>query len=145
MHDSWPDLTAKVEPAHARALRVVADAAAQVGVDWFLVGALARDWLLQALYGVPTQRATTDANIAIALPDWQAFESVKLGIVNSGEFLAHSRVAHRLDHVRLQGFYLDLVPFGAIAGTHATIAWPPAHAVVMNVIGSQETQSKLLI
>ena len=135
MRDSWPDLTAKVEPAHARALRVVADAAAQVGVDWFLVGALARDWLLQGLHGVPTQRATTDADIAVALPDWPAFESVKLGIVNSGEFLAHPRVTHRLDHVRLPGFHLDLVPFGAIAGTHATIAWPPAQAVVMNVIG----------
>lgn len=138
MHDSWPDLTAKVEPAHARALRVVADAAAQVGVDWFLVGALARDWLLQELYGVPTQRATTDADIAIALPDWPAFESVKLGIVNSGEFLARPRVTHRLDHVRLPGFHLDLVPFGAIAGTDETIEWPPEEPedkVVMNVMG----------
>jgi len=135
MSDSWPDLTARLEPAHARALGVVADAAAQVGVDWFLVGALARDWLLEALYGVPTQRATTDADIAIALPDWPAFESVKLGIVNSGEFQEHPRITHRLDHATLQGFHLDLVPFGAIAGTQATIAWPPAHAMVMNVIG----------
>ena len=100
-----------------------------------MVGALARDWLLEALYGVPTQRKTSDADIAIALPDWPAFESVKLGIVGSGEFQAHPRVTHRLDHVTLQGFHLDLVPFGAIAGIQATIAWPPAHAVVMNVIG----------
>ena len=135
MSDSWPDLTAKVDPAHAQALRVVADAAAQVGVDWFLVGALARDWLLQALHGVDTQRATSDADIAIALPDWPAFERVKLGIVGNGGFLAHPRITHRLDHVTLQGFHLDLVPFGAIAGTQATIAWPPAHAVVMNVLG----------
>ena len=135
MNDSWPDLTAKLEPAHVQALGAVAAAAAQVGVDWFLVGALARDWLLEALHGVPTQRKTSDADIAIALPDWPAFESVKLGIVGSGEFQAHPRVTHRLDHVTLQGFHLDLVPFGAIAGTQATIAWPPAHAVVMNVIG----------
>lgn len=135
MNDSWPDLTAKVEPVHARALGVVADAAAQVGVDWFLVGALARDWVLEALYKVSTQRATTDADIAIALPDWQAFESVKQGVVNSGEFVAHPHVTHRLDHVTLLGFHLDLVPFGAIASTAATIAWPPEQAVVMNVIG----------
>ncbi len=135
MNDSWPDLTAKLEPAQARALGVVAAAAAQVGADWFLVGALARDWLLEALHGVPTQRKTADADIAIVLPDWQAFERVKLGIVDSGEFQEHPRVTHRLDHVTLQGFHLDLVPFGAIAGTQATIAWPPAHAVVMNVIG----------
>ncbi len=135
MSDSWPDLTAKVEPAHARALGVVAAAAAQVGADWFLVGALARDWLLEALHGVPTQRKTADADIAIALPDWQAFERVKLGIVASGEFQEHPRITHRLDHVTLQGFHLDLVPFGAIAGTRATIAWPPDHGDVMNVIG----------
>ncbi len=106
-----------------------------MGVDWFLVGALARDWLLGALHGVPTQRKTSDADIAIALPDWPAFESVKLGIVGSGEFQEHPRVTHRLDHVTLQGFHLDLVPFGAIAGTQTIIAWPPAHAVVMNVTG----------
>lgn len=76
MNDSWPDLTAKIDPVHARALGVVADAAAQVGVDWFLVGALARDWLLEALHGVPTQRKTSDADIAIALPDWPAWNAV---------------------------------------------------------------------
>jgi predicted nucleotidyltransferase len=135
MSDFWPDLTAKVEPAHARALGVVAAAAAQVGVDWFLVGALARDWLLEAMHGVATQRKTADADVAIALPDWPAFERVKQGIVESGEFRAHPQTAHRLDHVALLGFHLDLVPFGAVAGDDATIAWPPAHAVVMNVIG----------
>lgn len=135
MSDSWPDLTAKIEPAHSRALAAVARATAHAQVDWFVVGALARDWLLEALHGVPTQRATTDADIAIALPDWQAFEQVRQGIVASGEFREHARVAHRLDHIALQGFHLDLVPFGDIAGPQATIAWPPAHAVVMNVIG----------
>jgi len=135
MSDSWPDLTAKVEPAHARALGVVAAAAAPVGVDWFLVGALARDWLLEALHGVATQRKTADADVAMAVPDWPAFERVKQGIVESGEFRAHSKIAHRLDHVVMQGFHIDLVPFGDVAGHDATIAWPTAHAVVMNVIG----------
>ncbi len=135
MSDTSPDLTTRIEPAHARALALVAAAAARAGVDWFLVGALARDWLLEALHGVPTQRKTADADIAIALPDWPTFERVKQEIIGTGEFSPHARVTHRLDHATLRGFHLDLVPFGAIADARATIAWPPDQAVVMNVIG----------
>ena len=43
MNATLPDLTAQLEPVHQQALHTVARAAATVGADWFLTGAMARD------------------------------------------------------------------------------------------------------
>lgn len=45
MNVTLPDLTAQLEPFQNQALRTVARAAAAVGADWFLTGAMARDWV----------------------------------------------------------------------------------------------------
>jgi predicted nucleotidyltransferase len=135
MSDFSLNLKSKIDPVHARAFQAVAHAAMRAQVDWLLVGAMARDWLLEMMYGIETRRQTKDADIAIAIPDWPTFEALKQQIVASGEFLPNSRVVHRLDHASLMGFHLDLVPFGAVADEYASIAWPPKHEIVMNVIG----------
>ena len=138
MNATWPDLTTKiVEPVHQRALRMVARIAATVGVDWFLMGAMARDWVFTHIHGIDTQRATKDADIGIALKSWEEFEQIRNGLLAEGEF-AQDRIPHRLNHCQLQGFHIDLVPFGALAGDKAEIAWPPKCYEVMNVIGFDE-------
>lgn len=133
----WPDLTARVEPVHRQALRTVARAAATVEVDWFLVGAMARDWVFTLIHGIDTHRATRDADIGMALAGWGEFERIRAGIIDAGDFVA-DRAPHRLNHRQVQGFHIDLVPFGRVGGDQAEIAWPPTQDVVMNVIGFAE-------
>lgn len=116
---------------------MVARAAASVGVDWFLMGAMARDWVFTHIHGIDTRRATRDADIGIALKNWEEFEQIKNGLLAEGEFVQDA-IVHRLNHRRLQGFHIDLVPFGALGGDKAEIAWPPKHYDVMNVIGFEE-------
>lgn len=118
-------------------MRTVARAAAEVGVDWFLVGAKARDWILELIHGIKMLRMTTDADIGIALAGWDEFERIRALIIDSGEFVA-GRSLERLDHRQLNGFHIDLVPFGRVAGDNAKIAWPPNQYIVMNVIGFEE-------
>ena len=111
------DLTEKIDPVHRRAFRIISTSASKERVDWFLAGALARDWILTDIYNIDTLRATFDADIALALPDWDAFYRVRQLILDSGEFLPdkHGR-NHRLDHSSVSGFHLDLIPYGPLAG-----------------------------
>lgn len=137
MTNTWPDLSAKIEPVHRRALGTVARAAATVNADWFLAGALARDWVFTSMHGIKTDRATRDADFGIALAGWDEFERVRIHILAEGEFVP-DRSPHRLNHRQLPGFHIDLVPFGRISGDKAEIAWPPTQGIVMSVVGFEE-------
>lgn len=138
MNATWPDLTAKIEPIHRQALRTVDRAAAAVRVEWFLTGAQARDWIFHLIHDIDTGRATRDADIGIALAGWGEFERIRSHILNGGDFDADRDARHRLNHRKVEGFHIDLVPFGQIGGEKAEIAWPPAQDIVMNVIGFEE-------
>jgi predicted nucleotidyltransferase len=137
MNATWPDLTAKIEPIHRQALHTVDRAAAAVGVEWFLAGAKARDWIFELIHEIPTGRMTRDTDIGIALAGWDQFERIRSHILDGGDFDA-DRDAHRLNHRKAKGFHIDLVPFGRIGGEKAEIAWPPSQDIVMNVIGFEE-------
>lgn len=137
MTATWPDLTARLDPIHRRALQSVSNAAEVVGVDWFLTGAMARDWIFTLMHGMDTLRATRDADVGIALAGWDEFEHIRSEIIEGGVFVA-TRSLHRLDHRQLPGFHVDLIPFGKIGGENAEIAWPPSRDVVLNVIGFEE-------
>lgn len=88
MNATWPDLTEKLDPIQRRALRIVAQAAARIGVEWFLTGAMARDLVFTAIRGIATLRATRDADIGIALAGWDEFARLRAEIVGSGDFEA---------------------------------------------------------
>lgn len=137
MNATLPDLTAQLDPVHKQALRTVARAAATVGADWFLTGAMARDWVFTLIHGIDTHRATRDADIGIALAGWDEYEQIRTQIIDEGDF-EPDRSLHRLNHRRLGGFHLDLVPFGLLGGDKAEIAWPPEQDIVMNVIGFED-------
>lgn len=137
MKNTWQDLTAKIEPVHKRALATVGRAAAVINADWFLTGAMARDWVFTLINGIDTLRATRDADIGIALTGWKEFEMVRAHVLAEGEFEPDQNL-HRLNHRHIRGFHLDLVPFGPIGGLSAEIAWPPKQDTKMNVIGFEE-------
>jgi predicted nucleotidyltransferase len=46
-------------------IRTLDDVAAALQLDYFLIGAMARDILLEHVYGVPASRATMDIDFAV--------------------------------------------------------------------------------
>lgn len=117
------------------ALKTVSE---KTGYDYFLVGATARDILMEHCFNLRSSRATRDVDFAIAINSWDALEEVKKALVDTGNFSASDRSAHRL-HYRSeeleQGYPLDLIPFGGIESVQHKIAWPPDMMIVMNVAG----------
>ncbi|MES2758133.1 MAG: hypothetical protein V4693_12235 [Pseudomonadota bacterium] len=129
------------DPITHSILGVLHAIAAKHNASYFIIGATARDILLNNVFGIDRGRATRDVDFAIALADWNEFEVIKQEFIDSGDFQPAAGSAHRLYYQQHKfgiAYPLDLIPFGEIESAENTIAWPPDMAVVMNVIGYPE-------
>lgn len=127
-----------VDPIIIDILRVVAADASADGIDYMLVGATARDILLNHVFGISARRATYDVDFAVAVEDWPQFDALRSRLLAHGTFKEHGAAKQRIYFTGPNGslcYPLDLVPFGPIADGEGEIAWPPDMAVIMNVAG----------
>jgi predicted nucleotidyltransferase len=115
--------------------RLLAAVRAVAGETPFIViGAGARDLLLVHGHGVDPQRATEDTDLALAVPSWEAFLSVRQALIASGDFKGDGPL-HRLWFGEQR---LDFVPFGGVERDDRSVAWPPEGAEVISVAGLTE-------
>ena len=124
----------RLDPTMVEALRHVDRAVQALGLAYFVVGAMARDILLTAVFGLSAGRATRDVDLAVAVEGWSSFEAIKARAVGTGAFTSDERVANRLYYGAVsgeRGFPLDLIPFGGVELSGSAIAWPPDGAIVM--------------
>lgn len=119
-------------------LAELADAIHRVSPDlsYFLVGATARDLLLDHAHNIDPGRTTNDVDLALTLDNWVEFERLRVRLIEGGQFAPIGNLAHKL--LFEGGSELDLIPFGAIEQDDRTIAWPPDGSVVMSVFGFRE-------
>jgi len=130
-----------VDPLTLAALREVDRLARELGLDYFVVGAMARDMLLTGVHGIAMSRATRDLDFAIAVDGWPQFAAIKARLVAKGTFAAEQGAQHRLYYKpepNPVGYPVDLIPFEDIESPSNTIAWPPDAQVMMNVAGYKE-------
>jgi predicted nucleotidyltransferase len=130
-----------VPPATLEVLRAVDRVTRELGVDYFVLGATARDIVLYGVFGIAPDRGTLDVDLAVAVRDWSHFEQVKAALVKTNEFTAERSTPHRLFR-RNDGFKkahpVDLLPFGGIEDASHKIIWPPELSIAMNVAGYRE-------
>ncbi len=81
-------------------------------IDFYLVGALARDISLSHDPSFAPKRKTNDVDIAILLATEEQFYQVKNLLLESGDFAAHESEAVKLFYKN--SIELDLLPFGDI-------------------------------
>lgn len=123
------------------ALRQVDIVCREVGVQFFVAGAMARDVVLTNVFGIETTRATQDVDLAIAVASWQQFGALKDRLAATDCFTIDPRRMQRLYYRPTStafGYPVDLIPFGGVQQGDYTIAWPPDMAVVMNVVAYEE-------
>lgn len=111
---------------------VFRDVQTQVGnAEWFVIGALARDLIFLAESGKGGSRITQDVDIAVALPDWEAFTGLLERLESCG--YQRAREPHRV--LSPEKIALDVISFGAIAHPDGEIIWPPRYEVRLDVKG----------
>lgn len=121
--------------AVVQALQVVAQ---PLGIDYFLIGAAARDLMLQHAHDIAPFRKTEDVDFAVSVSGWTIFARLRTALLDSGHFSERSEKAiHKLRH-KASGLPLDIVPFGGIENPDRTIRWPPDHHTLFDCFGARE-------
>lgn len=134
----------RVDPVALDVLRQVDKILQELSVEYFVIGAIARDLLLAGVFGLMTGRATGDVDLGIVVDGWPQFEAIQSCLVGTGVFIRDEKRAQRLYHrpkPKGASYPLDLIPFGGVERHPNEIAWPPDGSEIMNVAGFGEAIS----
>ncbi len=127
----------RIEPDDLELLREISRVCETCGVQWMLIGALARDVLLDRLADMSAGRATDDVDIAVTVASWNDFDALKGAFAESG-LLEPTTTAHRLRGTSggpFEARRVDVVPFGEQIQDGTMLRWPPDQTTVMSVVG----------
>lgn len=106
------------------------------GIDFYLVGAVARDVWMTAINDIPPSRVTGDIDFAVFINDKETYEALKLYLIDREGFSPYKGNAFVLIW---KGFVqVDLLPFGAIEGKGSNVSVEGTGLTTVNVPGFQE-------
>lgn len=131
------DLSGKLPPEQVAVFRLINEVAEREHVQFFVVGAKARDLVLHYAYGIPQRRATNDIDFGLLMSGWDEFGRLKRALLATNKFIAHPRMEHRLLSDVLS-VIIDLIPFGEIENPKGVITWQPDFTTRMSTLGFRE-------
>ncbi len=142
MKTPFLDLSGKIDQIIISALESILDKANSLSIPFFVIGATARDIILQYGHGIDTIRATMDLDLAVRVSNWRQFEKLTGILVEMGEFIK-GKAAQRLEYDGK--LPIDILPFGPIAEPDDSITWPRDKGVEMSVFGFKECYENSII
>jgi len=128
------NLSGRIDPLLLEILQVIQQAASSRGILFFVVGATARDIVLNHCHAIWSGRATRDLDIGVDVAGWDEFRELSEALIATGRFAA-TKEPYRLS---FKSFPVDIVPYGGVSPDKQSISWPPDHQVIMNIMGFQE-------
>jgi len=131
MNKTLYDLSGKIESSVINALLEITKIAVGLNLDFFMVGATARDIVMEHVYNIKAPRMTKDIDIAVCVANWGEYKALTDGLVATGRFLKRAQ-KQRYD---FEGTFIDIIPFGDISGRDNKISWPPDHDTIMSTVG----------
>ena len=130
------DLSNRLPAEQVNIIRQVVQAAESLRLPVFIVGAQARDLLLQYVHDLPIRRATNDIDFGIVVESWDEFTKLRNDLIVTQKFRPFRTMTQRLVHE--SGLFIDLVPFGDLEEVTGQISWPPDFSIVMSTVGFRE-------
>jgi predicted nucleotidyltransferase len=125
------DLSEKVESRFVKALHSLKDVSEPLDIPFFVVGAFARDLLLEGCYNIKSPRITQDIDLGVLVTDWNQYKTLSKTLIDSREFVKEKEK----QRYRFESVMLDILPFGPIADEYKRISWPPEHEIFLNILG----------
>lgn len=126
------DISEKIEPAIATVLIDLATLANDSDIPFLVVGAMARDIILDYGFGIAVGRATRDIDFGIRVANWDEFARLVQLLIDEN-WHCPPKQQHRFVHQI--GIPIDLIPFGAIESEAGEIHWPAHFDETLSVIG----------
>lgn len=123
-----------MEQNEIQIIKIVDSICRGLGVNYFLIGAIARNLFFEKANLAHAIRRTKDLDFGVAVNSWKDFNKLKNELVNAG--FEEMDAAHRLKYPGK--VIIDIIPFGKIVGKDHKIYWPPSEETVMNMLGFEE-------
>ncbi|MDP4172759.1 MAG: nucleotidyl transferase AbiEii/AbiGii toxin family protein [Bacteroidota bacterium] len=131
------DLSDKIDAFTLEVIKLINNTAIQLNIDFLLIGATARDIILEKEYGIRAGRATNDIDFSVRVGSWDDYRKLINELLNAG--FKRSDVLHRFSYKDIPS--IDVIPFGKISVNDVTIKWPDIAAKEMTVLGFNEAMA----
>ena len=128
------DISTKIDSYTLEILKLINQAAKSVQVEFFVIGATARDIIFNLIHNITIYRATNDIDFSVRLKNWSEFQKLTNALLSKG--FSTSNVVHRFQYKSIPS--IDIVPFGKISTPSSSIVWPDKQSKEMNVLGFEE-------
>ncbi len=135
------DISGKLPAIQVAALRELKRTTDGLGIDFFIIGATARDILIEHMNGIPAPRMTRDVDIAVCVTGWGEFRRLTDAMLASGVFLQGDREQRFVSG----DIIIDIIPFGGIAGRDNQIFWLPEYDIRMSTVGFMDVHDSSII
>lgn len=138
------DLSTKIDRSTVlffKGYQVVAEISESLGIQFFVVGATARDLVLAYGYNIKPIRGTKDVDLAVQVASWEQFDRLTTKLVREGGFKA----SKEMQRYYYNGIPIDIIPFGEIGSGNTSIEWPPTKDVVLDILGFDEAYDNALL
>ncbi len=125
-----------LHPSIAEMLKAMETVLREFDVDFFLVGAVARDIRLAAGEEFTARRKTNDVDIAVLMDNEEQFYAIKEALVATGEFEESAIKPIKL--IYKEAMEVDLLPFGEIENGDRELQLSKHALLVMDMSGFKE-------
>jgi predicted nucleotidyltransferase len=128
------NISNKIDSSALEILKLIDESAKSLQIDFFVIGATARDIIFNMVHNIKSFRATNDIDFSIRIKTWDEFEKLTNSLIKKG--FAKSNIVHRFQYKSIPS--IDIVPFGKISTPETSIIWPDKQSKEMNVLGFEE-------
>jgi len=133
------NITGQLSNGLVEMYQLVEQQANNLGIEFLIVGAMARDLVLHHGFDAAIERGTRDVDFAIRVESWDVFNQLKTMLLENS-FNEDPKKVHRLTFISSEGepWELDILPFGDISNDQQDIEWPPEGDFIMSMLGFEE-------
>jgi predicted nucleotidyltransferase len=134
MKSTLIDISKKIDKSYVDVIREINKATDLLSIPFFIIGAMARDFIMEYFYSIGVTRMTNDIDIGIRVASWKKFDDLVDALIKTGKFIK----LQEKQRLQCGNIFIDILPFGGIADKDFKIIWPPEHDVAMSVVGFEE-------
>jgi predicted nucleotidyltransferase len=121
-----------------KALMAVEEAAEQLSLQTYLVGALAREVIFDLPVFGDARRQTNDVDAVVEVEGWQQFEQLEAVLLRHG-----FTKAKEFRYVYWDGTELDLLPYGGVEDSDGNLVWDAPRRISMRGFRSAATDLRI--
>lgn len=130
------DLSGEISETSVKILNAIEKVSKSLNFPFFVVGATARDFILEHQFDIQPLRATIDIDIGVFMSGWDQFNTLKNELIQSDRFVPTKKKQRLMYN---DNFPVDIIPFGTIEDENGSITWPPDYDDSMSIMGFRES------